>query len=472
MIPSASQGDQPPVPDVFISMTDSSNSSASDIRQLSRGGLGAFGIKLAAVALGFLSQFLIARYLGTAGYGELSFAWVTLNFLVILAVAGGDSVATRFVARFHDEPDSTRHFLDWLHGRSARITVLLLLASLLIIQLVRLVDSRDLWWITQILCLAVPFQVFSRLRQGILRGRQRPMLSQIPEEVIRPLLVILLVLVVARFSSGPESDLQVSRVAWIVVGVSVVVLASGQWLLSRELAGLSGSGLLKPWRWLLTGSSPDQPAADVDPQWRSMAWASTFSMMAMTLHSQADVWMLGVLVESDQVGPYAVAVRYAALVVFGINAVNLALAPLVARAAHDPVRLQQLASRAASLAFGLSAGVILVLLLFPGFSLGLFGAGFDQATVALRILVIANLVNVICGSVGMLLNMSGHHLDLIRILGWSMLLNIVLNAVLIPLYGTLGAAVATAVSTTFWNLAGVILVRQRLGVRPTWGGWI
>lgn len=441
-------------------MTNSTRASDSTTSKLTRGGLFAYGIKVVAVGLGFVAQFLIARYLGTAGYGEFSFALVTLNFLVIGAVAGSDSVATRFVSVFRESPDLLRNCLNWLNRRTLMLAILYLVLALIGIQLIRQFDSRRIWIVAQVLCVAIPLQAFSSIRAGILRGRQRPALSQIPEELVRPILTILLVVAAATWWPETWAPFAAEHVAVILLLVILLVLVVGQWLLNRELPRSK------------KGSVAEEASPEHYRQWRSMAWASTLAAMAMTIHSQCDVWMLGIMVESDVVGPYAAAARYAAFVVFGINAVNMALGPLVAESANQKEKIQQLASRAALLSAGLSVGIVVVLLLFPGTLLSIFGNDFDQATMALRILVIANAFNVLCGSVGMLLNMSGFHNDFMRVLLLSLIVNIVLNVTLIPIYQTTGAAMATGISVATWNVLGWILVRKRLGVRPTLGGWI
>jgi O-antigen/teichoic acid export membrane protein len=53
------------------------------------------------------------------------------------------------------------------------------------------------------------------------------------------------------------------------------------------------------------------------------------------------------------------------------------------------------------------------------------------------------------------------------VLGGGALLNVVLNAVLIPPFGLLGAAVATAIATATWNLWMLVEVHRRHGLNPT-----
>jgi O-antigen/teichoic acid export membrane protein len=76
-------------------------------------------------------------------------------------------------------------------------------------------------------------------------------------------------------------------------------------------------------------------------------------------------------------------------------------------------------------------------------------------------------VNAGSGSVGYLLNMTGHHLDSARVYGLTTLLHVGITAAGIQLLGLVGAAAATALSMLTWNVWLHAVVRRRLGVDPS-----
>ncbi|MEC9091713.1 MAG: oligosaccharide flippase family protein [Planctomycetota bacterium] len=427
--------------------------------QLTRGGLMTFGVKVASVILGFALQLLIARLLGQSGYGDYTFAVATLNFLVVAALAGGDSAATRFVANYHTCPSLLSQFLQWLNVRAIILSIGCLGLALLLLQWIKLVDERPVWGLVQIISLALPFQVFALIRQGILRGRHRPVLSVIPEGLVRPIVTLMLLWWVISFFS--QGSLSPRDAAVIFVFVSLVALMVGQVLMKQGLAQVD--------------KTQNTEQRGNPKQWQSMALASMLTATAMTLHAQCDIWMLGLYTNGQTVGPYAAATKYATLVIFGLNAVNTAAGPMVARSTdprqqHD--QLQKIAQRIVWISFLLGGGVAALLLIFPEAFLGLFGEGFQRASLALRILVAGNLFNIACGSVGMLLSMSGYHVVLMRILLASTLLNVTLNLLLIPWFQTTGAAIATGLSILFWNSVALVFVRRLLKIRPTLGGLV
>lgn len=95
----------------------------------------------------------------------------------------------------------------------------------------------------------------------------------------------------------------------------------------------------------------------------------------------------------------------------------------------------------------------------------MFGDGreFLVGMDSLFILLIGQLISVLCGSVLVLLNMTGNQWTVQTILVTAAILNIMLNAILIPNLGIEGAAWATTISTIFWNVWGIRAVRKKLG---------
>ena len=431
--------------------------SANDSATLVRSGLQTFAIKIASVGLSFLAHLLIARLLGKVGYGEYAFALTTLNFLIIVAVAGSDTAATRFIADYHSDSKMLGRHRAWLNQRTLRISIGIALGTIVFLQLIRWLNPRAIWLAAQWMAIAIPLQAFSVVRQGILRGLRRPILSLIPEGIFRPLFTLKFMIVAYLLAGVYEQTFTPVLAVSVYIFVSVFVFLAGQIYLR---------GALPESRQDDVSSNLDAEAKDESSLWYSMAFASMFSAAAMTIHSQSDVWMLGALTDAQMVGPYSSATKYATFVVFGINAINTSMAPMIAQAKNDRQSLQQLATKAARVSFAIGVPISIVLLLFPAWFLSFFGEGFSDAAFCLRVLAAANLFNVGCGSVGILLSMTGNHSTFMKLLVSSVVLNVILNGTLIPFWGSNGAAFATASSVIYWNVAALVIVRKKLKIRP------
>ena len=103
-------------------------------------------------------------------------------------------------------------------------------------------------------------------------------------------------------------------------------------------------------------------------------------------------------------------------------------------------------------------------LLFPGFMMGLFGDEFRAGAPLLAVLAVGQFINVATGSVGYLLIMSGHEKWILNRSIFIAAISLALNLLLIPRFGTLGAAMATAISVASTNLIALYLVHKHLGI--------
>jgi O-antigen/teichoic acid export membrane protein len=72
-------------------------------------------------------------------------------------------------------------------------------------------------------------------------------------------------------------------------------------------------------------------------------------------------------------------------------------------------------------------------------------------------------INVITGSTGYLLTMSGHEKDMRNITIINGIMAIVLALILNPIFGAMGSAVSTAIAVASTNLMAVGMVKKRLG---------
>jgi O-antigen/teichoic acid export membrane protein len=96
-----------------------------------------------------------------------------------------------------------------------------------------------------------------------------------------------------------------------------------------------------------------------------------------------------------------------------------------------------------------------------------FGQEYSPSYIILVILCLGQLFNAAMGSVGLLLNMCGFEKHTALGVTIAALISIILNLLLIPLWGTSGSAVATCVSMIAWNILLGIWLYQKTGIKST-----
>jgi len=183
---------------------------------------------------------------------------------------------------------------------------------------------------------------------------------------------------------------------------------------------------------------------------------------------QADRIMIGLLASSADVGIYNVAALLATQVRFMLTSVSAAFTPLISDLYHTGRRddLRTLFQTTTRWIVTLSMPLGLVLILFPEPLLWLFGADFLAGAPVVMVLAISSLLNAAVGTIGLMLQMSDHERLVLIDNVLLAVINVGLNLWLIPIYGTVGAAVATAVSVTAINVVQYGQLRHLLGVTP------
>ncbi len=176
------------------------------------------------------------------------------------------------------------------------------------------------------------------------------------------------------------------------------------------------------------------------------------------------VLTLGYFGTEDDVGLFSVAYRTAALTSFVLTAVNAIAGPRFAAlyARGERAELLRSARQATLLITVCALPILVVLWVIPGTVMSLFGPRFVEGSRCLTILATGQFVNVVTGSVGQLLLMSGHERPMRAGLAGGAVATLVLHLVLVPRYGVEGAALASAIALAGTNVALLLLVRRYL----------
>jgi len=181
--------------------------------------------------------------------------------------------------------------------------------------------------------------------------------------------------------------------------------------------------------------------------------------------TQTDIVMIGMLRDTKEVGIYSIALSLAMLTNFVLNSVNMMSAPKFSELYHAGKmdELQYVVQKSSKLMFLATLPIVLVLILFGKFILGIYSDAFRLGYIALLFLTLGQFVNAASGSVGYLLNMTGYQKEFRNIILIAAIINVVLNFILLPIYGINGAAFASLCSVVFWNVSSTLYIKQKFG---------
>ena len=417
---------------------------------LARGGTEAFVIRAIGIGIAFGVQVLVARVIGSAQYGIYVVVVSWLGILALFGTMGLDTVVTRFVAAYQarKEWNSLRGVLCLANRLSLAASLLTATVASFLVWL--LCDNPNLRYAFWIGCASLPVLVLISIRRAALQALKYIVQAILPEAIIHPLTFGLLVCLAVLILPAPLAAPQVMALS-LVSALSILGITT--WWLCQRMPG---------------------PARSVKPKFRTSEWVTVafplfFISGMLIILSRTDIVMIGAITGTEAAGFYSVAARIAELVVFSLNAVNTIAAPIISQlySTSQHSELQRIVSLAAKGVFLTVVPVAIIIVLFGKMILGLFGPKFIIAYVPLLILLSGQILNALTGPVGSLMTMTGYERQAAWIIGTGAGTNIALNAVLIPIWGIIGAAIATAFTTVLWNVAMLIFVRRRIGIDPT-----
>jgi len=185
------------------------------------------------------------------------------------------------------------------------------------------------------------------------------------------------------------------------------------------------------------------------------ALAGTF----VKVYSSIDSLFLSHFAGTAAVGVYSVAYKFTYAFQFLPMAFIAALYPgMSAIVGKDPEQLAALFNRAMWYLAILAMPITLGLSVVASDAVRLAGSDYDGAAPVLRVLVFVLMPIFLDFPVGSLLNAADRQGTKTAIMGITMVINVILNAIFIPFLGAMGAALSALVSFWFLFLAGLAFV--------------
>jgi O-antigen/teichoic acid export membrane protein len=303
----------------------------------------------------------------------------------------------------------------------------------------------DPWLAAGVALLVFPLAAMGWL-SAVIRSFNRIFASQAYDQLFRPALLILLL----GLAWAAGLSLGAPLALWLTLAAVALPLAILAMQVRREVARLG----------------PGQADHSDRRLWLAVGWPLFLLSLFQEASNQVDLILLGILKDAASAADFAAAMRLSSLASFGLVAVVSVSAPAIASAFHrgDRAAMARLATMTARMSLLFAILVVTALLIFGRVALAAFGPSFPDAFPVLAILCLGALVSAFTGSVGYFLLMTGHERTAATIMAGALLVAVTLDVLLIPTFGAVGAAIASAGGLATWNLAMLVAVRRRLGI--------
>lgn len=408
----------------------------------------AFLIRVVSAGIVYLTQVLLARWMGRFEFGIYVYVWSWVGFLGMMAPLGIAYSAQRFIPEYRTRRDDAR-----LNGflRAARLICLGLGAAaglVLALTVLALGDKIAPYYVLPFLIasLALPIFALSCAQDSIARSFNWVLLALLPGFILQPV-IIFFTLGALHLAGAPVSAVAGLAAAvaslWTIVLVQLVILG-------------------KKLKATLTATAPRYETRE----WLATALPIFLVDSFYLLLAYVDILVLQIFVGPADIAVYYAATKTMALVTFVYYAVSSASAHRFSEyhVAGEHEKLARFVGDTIRWTFWPSLALALMLLVAGRFILSLFGPGFSDGYPLLAVLMIGLLARSSIGPSERLLNMVGQQLTCAAVYGTAFATNLVLCFVLIPRFGLIGAASATATAVLVETMLLYFAVRMRLGL--------
>ncbi|ESP86927.1 oligosaccharide flippase family protein [Candidatus Halobonum tyrrellensis] len=411
-----------------------------DAASAGRSGVALFVARAGVQALGFLGVIYFARELGAAGLGVFFTFQTVISVLGIAVEVGVPGAVVKRVSQADDTAERGTYLTGGLLLTGASFA---LVSAALFVVRGQVGSYVGYPAAAALAALVLGMKAGTSVVMGTLRGERR-----------------------VTASAGAELVGQVVR-----LGVSVGLLVEGFGVVGLMYGVAVGTGARAVAAYVASDTRPGRPTRE--SLRRLWNWSGyTVGMEVSTLaYNWADTLVLAAVASKAVVGVYEAAWQLSAVSLLAAQAIGVTLAPNVTKW-HENGEDDRVAN-------ALTTGVTFALTpVVPGLvGAALLGDavlsvlyGFESGH---RVLVLL-FAGQIAGAVKNVTQNVLFGVNRPETVFWTNMLslagNVVLNLVLIPRYGPIGAAVATASTATLAAASQIALLRRSVAVRADWRG--
>jgi len=427
---------------------------SSDASTTSRLAGTVFVIRVLGAGLAYLSQVLLARWMGGSDYGIYVYVWTWVVLTGCMLDFGMSVTAQKLIPEYRASGD---HALlrGFLSGSRWAVFAVSCTAALLLAGLVTLLAPRiDAATVTPLHlgCLILPAFVVANMQDGLARSHDWMRLALMPQFIVRQTLII-------GFTAGALAlglHLDAAAATLASAGAVWLAMAGQSLLLGRRLRGAVAPG----------------PRAYDFGGWLKISLPIMMVEGFYLLLSHTDVLVLQQYRSSEEVGIYFAVVKTLALISFIHYAMSATTAHRFSayHASDDRERLAAYMTHAIKWTFWPSLAATAVLLALGEPLLSLFGPQFTSGYGMMFIAAVGLVVRSAIGPVERLLNMLGHQNLCALAYALAFAVNLALCVLLVPRFGGHGAAAATSAALVFETVLLFWITRRKLGLHVLVGG--
>jgi len=393
---------------------------------------------------------LLARLLTTEEYGLYNLTLSTVTVAAAVAVFGLDTTVMRQIAVMRSRKDENGLWGTIQVGLGASLFFSAFVAAILFGLAYPIAENifHDLRLapLLQIAAFTVPLLTMSDVLAGATRGFRNMSDTVIAQNFVQPMVRIVLIVILAFGNLEVWQTVVIFGFADFCASLILLFQLNRKFGLRRSF-----SGARREIGQVLGFSFP--------------LWLSD---LLTNFRGNLQTLLIGSLGTIEGVGIFSIANQVTLLGTAFHASLNQSARPLIAEL-NDQGKRNQLGhiyQTTTRWVVTINLPIILIAILFPEQIMSIFGKSYIAGATTLSILALVNLVHVATGMCGALLEMTGHTVLKLVNTVIRVTLAIVMNFILIPRYGIVGAAIAALIHETVANILPLGQIWRLYGLQP------
>lgn len=405
----------------------------------------------------FLYRIFIAKYYDPGVYGLFALSIMVIGWFRLVSGLGLKQGLLRYISLFRGKKEKEK--IQHLFKISFFILIITsILSGILLFILsdfiaLKIFSNPDLIIFLKIFSIVIPFAVLGEALLSVLRAYEKiawfSFIANILGNFIKLILLIFLIFIGINSTSVP--------ISYLIGAFSIFVAAC--FVCKVTLSEIFNSDK----------KINNTKRKKVFKEMFSYSWPFLFYGAIAFIFYSIDSFMIGVFKSVEHVGFYNAAVPIAMLLFFPLSLFEQLFFPLVTKefSKGNIKAVKQLSQQVGKWIFVLVIPFFILLMIFPGVFINIFfGSGYLVAENALRFLSIGALFSVLFALSHELLSIKGKSKLLLVDMIFAGILNVLLNFILVPLYGITGAGFATMLSLIILNSLFFIQAYKHLHIVP------
>ncbi len=417
------------------------------LKEVLKGSSLSFILKMSGMALSYLLIVVISKYYGSKGVGFYNLLYQSLVVVGINLALGINISVLRYVGQFNTDIEKVKlrklykNYISLIAPISIFVCVILYLSSNFFANIIHI--DKEFLFSLKALLFVVPLYTINQISVEFIRGLKKVAISEFLRSITIPLFLIIGLSVFAR---NYDIELIVYILA-IAILFNSIISSITIW---KNLRKIKVEVVQFTKRELLSTSIP-------------IMWSNIASSLLVAL----PIFCIGYFFSEEFAGKYSVIFKISQLITIILFVINTMTAPKFSELfwADKHFELNKIVNQTSKILFYVGLSTSIIIISFAHQILCFFGKEYTDIKIELALLVLAQFINVSCGSVGVILNMTGNQKTYRNILLITFIFHVISCLILIKYFSIFGAAISILISYSILNITSAIVIYKKYRIQ-------